>query len=58
VVEYLAGQWEFSKDRFKIAGNGSERPLCDETNPAAEGLSLEECRAMNRTTRIAVYGGR
>jgi outer membrane protein OmpA-like peptidoglycan-associated protein len=58
VVEYLAGQWEFSRDRFKIAGNGSERPLCNEANPAAEGLSLEECRAMNRTTRIAVYGGR
>ena len=58
VVEYLAGQWEFSRDRFKIAGNGSERPLCNEANPATEGLSLEECRAMNRTTRIAVYGGR
>ena len=58
VVDYLVSQWEFPRDRFKIVGNGSERPLCDEANPSAEGLSLEECRAMNRTTRIAVYGGR
>jgi len=58
VVEYLASQWEFSRDRFKIKGNGPDLPLCNETNPASDGLSLEECRAMNRTTRIAVYGGR
>lgn len=58
VVEYLASQWEFSRDRFKIKGNGPDLPLCNEANPAADGLSLEECRAMNRTTRIAVYGGR
>jgi outer membrane protein OmpA-like peptidoglycan-associated protein/ABC-type amino acid transport substrate-binding protein len=58
VVNYLATQWEFSRDRFKISGNGSERPLCNEATPSDDGLSLEECRAMNRTTRIAVYGGR
>lgn len=58
VVEYLVSQWEFPRDRFKIVGNGSERPLCNEANPAAEGLALEDCRALNRTTRIAVYGGR
>lgn len=58
VVEYLVTQWEFPRNRFKIVGNGSSTPLCNESNPAAEGLSLEECRAMNRTTRIAVYGGR
>jgi outer membrane protein OmpA-like peptidoglycan-associated protein/ABC-type taurine transport system substrate-binding protein len=58
VVDYLASQWEFSRDRFKISGNGSERPLCNEADPSADGLSLEECRAMNRTTRVAVYGGR
>jgi outer membrane protein OmpA-like peptidoglycan-associated protein/ABC-type amino acid transport substrate-binding protein len=58
VVDYLATQWEFSRDRFKISGNGSERPLCNEADPSADGLSLEECRAMNRTTRVAVYGGR
>jgi len=58
VVDYLVSQWEFPRNRFKIIGNGSSTPLCNEANPAAEGLSLEECRAMNRTTRIAVYGGR
>jgi len=58
VVDYLESQWEFPGDRFKITGNGSERPLCKEADPSAEGLSLEECRALNRTTRIAVYGGR
>lgn len=58
VVEYLAGQWEFPRDRFKIVGNGPDRPLCNEQNPAAEGMSLEDCQAMNRSTRIAVFGGR
>ena len=57
VVEYLATQWEFPKDRFKIVGNGPDRPLCNEQNPAAEGMSLEDCQAMNRSTRIAVFGG-
>lgn len=56
VVDYLATQWEFPRDRFKVVGNGSEKPLCDEANPAGEGLSLEDCRALNRTTRVAVYG--
>lgn len=58
VVEYLAVQWEFPKDRFKIVGNGPDRPLCNEQNPAAEGMTLEDCQAMNRSTRIAVFGGR
>lgn len=58
VVDYLAQQWEFPRERFKIVGNGPDRPLCNEANSAAEGLSLDECRAMNRTTRVAVFGGR
>ncbi len=58
VVDYLVQQWEFPRERFKIVGYGPDRPLCDEANPAAEGLSLEQCRATNRTTRIAVFGGR
>jgi len=58
VVDYLATQWEFPRERFKIVGNGPDRPLCNEANPVAEGLSLEECRAMNRSTRVAVYAGR
>ncbi len=58
VVDYLVAQWEFPRDRFKIVGNGSNNPICNEANPSSEGISLDECRAMNRTTRIAVYGGR
>ena len=58
VVDYLQSQWEFPRERFKIVGNGPDRPLCNEANPAAEGISLEECRAMNRTTRIGVFGVR
>ena len=41
-------------ERFKIVGNGSDKPLCDEKNPGADELSLEVCRALNRTTRTAV----
>ncbi len=58
VVEYLARQWEFPRERFKIVGNGSSKPLCDENNPQSEGVGLDGCREMNRSTRIAVYGAR
>ncbi|MBI2378451.1 MAG: OmpA family protein [Deltaproteobacteria bacterium] len=54
VVGYLIEQWEFPKQRFKIVGNGSAKPLCDEANPAAEELTLEQCREMNRSTRLAI----
>jgi NitT/TauT family transport system substrate-binding protein len=54
VVDYLVSQWEFDKARFQVVGNGPDRPLCNERTPAAEGLSLEECRASNRSTRVAV----
>lgn len=54
VVDYLVLQWEFPRERFKVVGNGPDRPLCDEGNPGAEGLDLEGCRAMNRSTRLAV----
>ncbi len=58
VVEYLVRQWEFPRERFKIVGNGSDKPLCDENNPASEGVGLDGCREMNRSTRIAVFGAR
>ncbi|MBK7765294.1 MAG: OmpA family protein [Sulfuritalea sp.] len=58
VVDYLVAQWEFPLERFKMVGNGSALPLCNESNPASENLSLEDCRALNRTTRIGVFGGR
>lgn len=55
VVKYLQDQWEFPTARFKIVGNGPDKPLCNETLPVAESLTAEECRALNRTTRIAVF---
>jgi NitT/TauT family transport system substrate-binding protein len=58
VVEYLVRQWEFPRERFKIVGNGSNKPLCDENNPGSEGVGLDGCREMNRSTRIAVFGAR
>lgn len=58
VVDYLVQQWEFPRERFKIVGNGSSRPLCNEGAPEAEGLSLDACREANRSTRIAVFGAR
>ena len=54
VAAYLAREWEIDPKRIKIVGNGSSAPLCNEADPAAEGVSLEDCRAMNRTTRLAV----
>jgi outer membrane protein OmpA-like peptidoglycan-associated protein/ABC-type amino acid transport substrate-binding protein len=54
VVDYLVGQWEFDRNRFQVAGNGPDNPICPESNAAGEGMSLEDCRALNRTTRVAV----
>jgi NitT/TauT family transport system substrate-binding protein len=58
VVDYLSKQWEFPRERFKIVGNGPNKPLCDENNPGSEGVDLDACREMNRSTRIAVFGAR
>ncbi len=58
VVDYLVKQWEFPRERFKIVGNGSSKPLCDENNPETEGMTLDVCREANRSTRIAVFGAR
>lgn len=55
VAKYLAEQWEFPAARFKIVGNGPDKPLCNEANPGAESMTLDECRALNRSTRIAVF---
>ena len=53
VVAFLVEQWEFSRDRFIVRGNGSSSPLCDEASPE-EGMSLEDCRTRNRSTRVAI----
>ncbi len=54
VVDYLVSQWEFERQRFRIVGNGPDNPICVERNAQAEGMTLEECRALNRSTRAAV----
>ncbi|MBK8010748.1 MAG: OmpA family protein [Deltaproteobacteria bacterium] len=58
VVDYLVAQWEFPRDRFRIVGNGPDKPLCNERDPKGDGLSLADCRAMNRTTRLAILARR
>ncbi|MBK6616519.1 phosphate ABC transporter substrate-binding/OmpA family protein [Ottowia sp.] len=58
VLEYLSSQWNFSRARFRVVGAGSSRPLCDEGNPAAAELSLDDCRALNRSTRLAIFSGK
>lgn len=54
VVDYLVAQWEFEAERFVIVGNGEEEPLCNEKKPDDEGLTLDECMAANRATRLAI----
>jgi NitT/TauT family transport system substrate-binding protein len=56
VADYLEKQWEIPRARLRVTGYGSTRPLCDEANPAAAEMSLNECRALNRSTRLAVFG--
>ncbi len=55
VVDYLVKQWDFPPARFKVVGHGPDRPICDERNPSGDNLTLEDCRATNRTTRVAVF---
>ena len=54
VVDYLVAQWEFDRNRFQVEGNGPDKPICEERNAAGENMSIEDCRALNRTTRVAV----
>ena len=53
VANYLVTQWEFPRERFKVVGNGPSKPLCNEGGPS-EG-TVDECRAQNRRTDIAVF---
>lgn len=55
VAEYLEKQWEIPKARLRVVGFGPTRPLCDEANPGSAGMNLDECRALNRSTRLAVF---
>ncbi len=56
VASYLEKQWEIPAARLRVTGQGSGRPICDEANPGSAEMRLEECRALNRTTRLAVFG--
>jgi NitT/TauT family transport system substrate-binding protein len=56
VVDYLIKQWEYPAERFKVVGNGPSKPRCDEKNPGAEQLTLDECQAANRRVDVAVFG--
>ena len=53
VSNYLVTEWEFDSNRVEIVGNGEEAPICDESNYGNEGLTLDECRAINRTVRMS-----
>ncbi|MEK8034371.1 phosphate ABC transporter substrate-binding/OmpA family protein [Ideonella sp. DXS29W] len=55
VADYLEKQWEVPRARLKVTGYGSSRPLCDETRPEAADMTLDACRALNRSTRLAVF---
>lgn len=53
VEAYLVHEWEFPAARFVLVGNGPDKPLCNESKPD-DGVSIDDCRASNRTTRVAV----
>ncbi len=58
VAEYLVKQWEIPRQRLRVTGYGASKPLCNEASPASADMSLEDCRTLNRSTRIAVFQGR
>jgi NitT/TauT family transport system substrate-binding protein len=55
VADYLVRQWEFPAERFIVVGNGPDKPICDERNVEAEGVTLDACRESNRSTRLAIH---
>ena len=55
VADYLEKQWEIPRPRLRVSGYGASRPLCNEGNPASADMTLDECRALNRSTRLAVF---
>lgn len=56
VASYLEKQWEIPAARLRVTGQGSGKPICDEANPAGAEMTIDECRALNRSTRLAVFG--
>ena len=55
VADYLEKQWEIPRARLRVSGYGSSRPLCNEANPASAEMTLDDCRSLNRSTRLAVF---
>jgi NitT/TauT family transport system substrate-binding protein len=53
VMNYLVTQWAFPRSRFNAVGYGAARPICDERSGE---LPVEQCRELNRSTRVAVLG--
>jgi NitT/TauT family transport system substrate-binding protein len=53
VANYLITQWEVPAARLKWVGNGSDDPICVEPG-TNDGLTLDQCRALNRTTRVGI----
>lgn len=47
VVDYLVSAYAFDKDRFRVLGNGPDKPLCTAEAP--------DCYEQNRRTDVAVY---
>lgn len=56
VASYLEKQWEIPAARLRVTGHGSGKPICDEANPAGAEMTIDECRSLNRSTRLAVFG--
>lgn len=52
VADYLVSQWEVNAKRLRVTGNGSDHPICSDAT--TEGVSAEECNAMNRATRVGI----
>lgn len=53
VANYLVTQWGFQKARFNVIGLGSSKPICDERSGE---MPIDQCREMNRSTRVAILG--
>lgn len=51
--DYLVNEWAFEPERFVVAGNGPDEPVCNETG--LTDAALTECRDSNRRTDVAVY---
>ena len=54
VIQYLTSQWNFSKSCFDPGNADPKEAPCDESKPDDFGVSLEQCKRINRSIRITV----